>query len=254
MTQDKSTDKAMASRYAPNAACRFICGFIVVFLLLAGVTALIVWLVYRPHNPQFTVIGAAIYDLNTTSPPIISTTMQFTVVTRNPNSRVSIYYDRLSAFVLYRNQQITPPAMLPPLFHEEHSTVAMSPILGGMFVPVANGLVVDEAYGVLGLRCLCLVLLIATLIYELLFCLPGHVFSASLLPYLASAAITAIDNSTGFMKNDADDLLEIIADRVSVEGRLFLVASKRSIIHTGVAGWFKLLTTQCSGLEFKSVP
>ncbi|XP_043689273.1 NDR1/HIN1-like protein 1 [Telopea speciosissima] len=127
-----------------------------VVLLLAGVTVLIVWVVYRPHKPRFTVVGAAIYDLNTTSPPIISTTMQFTIVTRNPNRRVSIYYDRLSAFVSYRNQEITLPTVLPPLFHERHSTVALSPILGGGAVPVSmeveNGLVMDEAYGVVGLR------------------------------------------------------------------------------------------------------
>ncbi|KAK9093741.1 hypothetical protein Scep_025210 [Stephania cephalantha] len=146
----------MITRYAPTDLRRFCCTFIVIFLLLAGVTTLIVWLIYRPHRPHFTVVGAAVYDLNTTSPPVISTTMQFTVVTRNPNKRVSIYYDHLSAYVSYRNQQITPPAVLPPLFHERKTTVALSPIIGGAMVPVslevANGLVMDEAYGVVGLR------------------------------------------------------------------------------------------------------
>ncbi|XP_010267377.1 PREDICTED: NDR1/HIN1-like protein 12 [Nelumbo nucifera] len=134
-----------------------VCTCIFVFLLLAGVTALIVWLVYRSHKPQFTVLGAAIYDLNTTaSPMLMSTTMQFTVVTRNPNKRTSIYYDRLSAYISYRNQAITPPTILPPLFHERHSTVTLSPMLGGAMVPVSmdvvNGLVMDEACGVVPLR------------------------------------------------------------------------------------------------------
>lgn len=148
--------KTSYRRYAPRDARRGVATFIVVFLLLAGITALIVWLVYRPHRPRFTVVGAAIYELNTTSPPIISTTMQFTIVSRNPNRRVSIYYDRLSAFVSYRSQAITQQVMLPPLYQEKHSTVAMSPILGGGMVPVsvevANGLVMDQAYGVVGLR------------------------------------------------------------------------------------------------------
>ncbi|KAF9601875.1 hypothetical protein IFM89_023794 [Coptis chinensis] len=146
------TNKGMA----PNDMRRFVYTFIVIFLLLAGVTALIVWLVYRPHKPHFTVVGAAIYDLNTTTPTMISTTMQFTVVTRNPNKRVSIYYDHLSAYVSYRNQQITPAVMLPPLYQETKTTVALSPIIGGGFVPVSmevcNGLVMDQAYGVVGLR------------------------------------------------------------------------------------------------------
>ncbi|KAL3755333.1 hypothetical protein ACJRO7_002390 [Eucalyptus globulus] len=125
---------------------------ITIFLLLAGVTALIVFLIYRPQRPQFSVIGAAVYELNATSPPVISTTMQFTLLIRNPSPRVSIYYDRLSAFVSYRKQAITP---LPFLFQERRTTVELSPVLGGAAVPVAadvgNGLAVDEAYGVVGL-------------------------------------------------------------------------------------------------------
>ncbi|KAL7083085.1 hypothetical protein ACP275_14G139900 [Erythranthe tilingii] len=133
-----------------------VCKFIVIFLVLAGITALIVWLIYRPHKPKFRVVSAAVYELNTTASPFISTTMQFTVVTRNPNKRVSILYEQLSAFVSYKNQAITPPVILPPLFHETKSTVSMSPVLGGITVPVAaevvNSLLMDQTYGVVGLR------------------------------------------------------------------------------------------------------
>ena len=117
---------------------------------------LTVWLIYRPHKPHFTVVGAAIYELNATSQPFISTSMQFTIVTRNPNRRVSIFYEKLQAYVSYRNQQITPPVDLPPLYHETKSTVALSPVLGSGTVPasaeVVNGLMIDEAYGVVALR------------------------------------------------------------------------------------------------------
>ncbi|KAF2315154.1 hypothetical protein GH714_038280 [Hevea brasiliensis] len=153
---DKRKRMAPLSTYSPRDPRRTFCTFITVFLLLAGLTVLIVWLVYRPHKPQFTVVGAAIYDLNTTSPPYISTSMQFTLVTRNPNKRVTIIYDKLSAYVSYRNQAITPPVVLPPLYHEKKSTVALSPVLGGAGVPVsvdvANGLMMDEGYGVVALR------------------------------------------------------------------------------------------------------
>ncbi|GFY93544.1 late embryogenesis abundant (LEA) hydroxyproline-rich glycoprotein family [Actinidia rufa] len=90
-----------------------------------------VWLVYRPQKPRFTVVGVAqVFHLNTNSPPFLSTSMQFSVVTTNPNKRVSIFYDHLSAFVSYHNQMITQPVMLPSLFHEKHSTVQLAPILG----------------------------------------------------------------------------------------------------------------------------
>ncbi|KAF6159641.1 hypothetical protein GIB67_034603 [Kingdonia uniflora] len=45
---------------------------------------------------------------------------------------------------------------LPPLFHEKKSIVALSPIVGGSFVPVSmvvgNGLITGQVYGVVGLR------------------------------------------------------------------------------------------------------
>lgn len=150
--------KGKGGAYRPGAARACCCGLLA-FLFLAGLTALILYLVYRPSKPRFTVIGAAIYELNATSqqvPTAISTSMQFTVVIRNPNERSSVFYDRLAAYAVYRNQPITPPAPLPPLYQDEDSTVAMSPVLGGAFVPVsaevAGGLVTDQAYGAVGLR------------------------------------------------------------------------------------------------------
>ncbi|WCJ22515.1 Late embryogenesis abundant (LEA) hydroxyproline-rich glycoprotein family [Euphorbia peplus] len=135
---------------------RPICTFITIFLLLAALTALILYLIYRPQEPQFTVVGAAVYSLNTTSPPFITTSMQFTLITRNPNKRTSIIYEKLSAFISYRNQPITPMLELPPLYHETKTTVVVAPMLGGEAVPVslevANGLMMDEMYGVVALR------------------------------------------------------------------------------------------------------
>lgn len=65
-------------------------------------------------------------------------------------------YDKLTAYVSYRNQAITPPLLLPPLYQKKKSTVVMSPVLVGAGVPVSvevsDGLVMDEAHGVVALR------------------------------------------------------------------------------------------------------
>ncbi|XP_076957422.1 NDR1/HIN1-like protein 12 [Bidens hawaiensis] len=122
---------------------------VLVVLLLIGITALVLWLVYRPHNPRFTVVGATVFGVNTTSPPVI-TSVQLTFLTRNPNDRVSIHYDHLRTFLLYKNQPITPTLLLPPLHHKKDSTVAVTPIW--LLSPaVVNGLTTDEA-GVVSLR------------------------------------------------------------------------------------------------------
>ncbi|MED6181945.1 hypothetical protein PIB30_024134 [Stylosanthes scabra] len=129
---------------------------LIVTLLLLGIIILIIWLAYHPTKPHFTVASAAIFGLNATSPPLLAVTMQFSILIRNPNRRVSIYFDSLNAFVSYRDQPITPRVMLPPLYLEKHSTVALSPVIGGSPVPVSpevsNGLIQDEGYGVVGLK------------------------------------------------------------------------------------------------------
>lgn len=144
------------SRYYPDESRRALCTCITTVILLVGLLILVLWLVYRPAKPHFMVVGAAVYGLNATAPPLMSTTMQFTIVIRNPNRRVAIYFDTLSAFVSYRNQPITPQVALPPLYLEEHSSVSLSPVIGGSPVPVSvevsNGFVVDEAYGVVGVK------------------------------------------------------------------------------------------------------
>ncbi|XP_014524107.1 NDR1/HIN1-like protein 12 [Vigna radiata var. radiata] len=154
--QVHNMDKATPSRFRPNAPKREHCICITVFLLLLGIILLILWLAYHPSKPRFTVASAAVYGLNATTPPLISISMQFNVVIRNPNRRVSIYFDRLSAYVSYRNQPITPHVMLPPLFLDKHSAVSLSPEIGGVPVPVSeevtNGLVMDESYGVVGVK------------------------------------------------------------------------------------------------------
>lgn len=146
----------MRSRLLKRGRGRALCTFLITLLFLAGITALILWLVYRPHKPRFRVVSAAVFDLNATSPPFLSVTMQFTLTTTNSNQRVSFSYDQLSAFVSYRNQAITPPVMLPPLYHETRSTVVLSPVLGAASVPVSpevsNGLAMDQAYGAVALR------------------------------------------------------------------------------------------------------
>ncbi|KAK4773048.1 hypothetical protein SAY87_028067 [Trapa incisa] len=154
--QRMDDEKRPKRAYDLASTRRRIFGAIAILLLLAGLTALILYLVYRPKKPQFSVVNGAVYNLNTSIPPLISATMQFTIITRNPNSRVSIYYDRMSAYVSYNKQAITLPLELPPLHQGKRTTVAVSPVLGGTAVPVtaevANGLKADKAYGVVKLR------------------------------------------------------------------------------------------------------
>ncbi|XP_071741193.1 NDR1/HIN1-like protein 12 [Rutidosis leptorrhynchoides] len=129
--------------YTTNTTHRKVSTIIVIILLILFITALILWLLYHPHKPTFTVVGATVYGVNTSSPPSI-TAMQIALVTRNPNNRVSIYYDHISVFVSYNNQPVTPILMLPPLHHKKDTTVLVSPVWP-VLPEVVNGLGSDGA-------------------------------------------------------------------------------------------------------------
>ncbi|KAI0499879.1 hypothetical protein KFK09_018087 [Dendrobium nobile] len=144
----------------PSTNFKLLCSAISILLILAGITALVLYLVYRPSRPHFTVLGAAIYRLTKSTSPVpavaISTNMQFTVAIRNPNSRAAVQLDRLCAYVSYRDQPITPPSSLPSLYEEAEGTVVVSPVFGADIVPVSAEveaeLMNDEGYGVVALR------------------------------------------------------------------------------------------------------
>lgn len=127
-----------------------------IVLFAIALVTLMVYLIYRPEHPQFSVSNASIYGLNTTTPPLLASTFQFTILLRNPKKRVSIHHERLSAYFMYRNQPITP---LPPLHQMTRSLVSATPVLSAagsdavaMTAEALNGLAADEASGVLGLR------------------------------------------------------------------------------------------------------
>ncbi|XP_078442508.1 NDR1/HIN1-like protein 1 [Wolffia australiana] len=151
----KHPTKPTAYRRSPRVMRTFI-GSILLLFLLAGVAALVLYLVYRPSKPRFAVVGAAIYDLNVTAPTVVFSDMQITVTIRNPNARSTISYDRMAAYVSLGGQPLTPPLRLPPLEQDEKSTVVMSPVFGGVPVAVspevAAALAAAETYGVVALR------------------------------------------------------------------------------------------------------
>ncbi|KAK6126507.1 hypothetical protein DH2020_039741 [Rehmannia glutinosa] len=98
------------------------------------------------QKPRFTLQDATIFNLNVSAPNVISTTVQVTVNSRNPNSNIGIYYDRLDVYATYRNQQITYYTVIPPVYQGHKDVNVWSPFIYGNTVPVApyNGLALTQ--------------------------------------------------------------------------------------------------------------
>jgi hypothetical protein len=138
-------------------------GRIVIFailslLIIVGITALVLYLVYRPSHPHFSIVSVAIVSFSNSTSPFntITTAVHPTLVIYNPNSRTKICYDRVEMYVTYHDSPITSPVLLPPLSQDKGTAVVVAPVLGGPAVPVSpdvlNGLVADRSFGVVPLR------------------------------------------------------------------------------------------------------
>ena len=128
---------------------------ILVFILFA---ILVVWLVLRPTKPRFYLQDATVSAFNQSGPSgnMLTSSIQITVSTRNPNDKIGIYYDKLDVYASYKDQQITLKTTVPPTYQGQKETVIWSPYLYGQNVPIAPflgmALGIDRSVGVLYLH------------------------------------------------------------------------------------------------------
>lgn len=106
------------------------------FLIVAFV-ALVVYLALRPTKPSFYLQDLQLHSIDL-GDPSLSATAQVTLASRNPNDNVGIYYRRLDVFVTYRDEPVTVPISLPPMYQGHRDVTIWSPVLSGESVPVAG--------------------------------------------------------------------------------------------------------------------
>ncbi|CAH2049775.1 unnamed protein product [Thlaspi arvense] len=91
-------------------------------------------------------MDATVFAFNVSNPPnFISTNLQITISSRNPNDRIGIYYDKLDVYATYCGQQITPPTPLPSAYQGHKDVNSWCPFVCGNWVPVAPYLAVTLA-------------------------------------------------------------------------------------------------------------
>ncbi|XP_073148420.1 NDR1/HIN1-like protein 1 [Henckelia pumila] len=121
--------------YRPLAA---LLGFIVLSLFLV----LVIYLILLPTKPHLILQDAAVYAFNLSAANLLTTSLQVTLSSRNPNERIGIYYDKLEVYASYHSQQITPRTALPSSYQGHKDTTVWSLNLNGNSVPLAPYLAV----------------------------------------------------------------------------------------------------------------
>ncbi|XP_052198239.1 NDR1/HIN1-like protein 1 [Diospyros lotus] len=119
---------------------------VLIFLFIVLVVFLLVWAILQPKKPRFILQDATIYGFNVSAPNLLSSTIQVTISSRNPNSNIGIFYDKLDVFATYHNQQITYYTGIPPTYQGHKEVNVWSPFISGVNVPVApyNGVALSQ--------------------------------------------------------------------------------------------------------------
>lgn len=120
------------------AVVRCIVAAILATIVVAGLVALVFWLVVRPKPIEYTVTSAAVRHLNVTprdrgpgcSGPTVNATFYLALAIDNPNRRVSMRYeDSVALRVLYGGSELELAAgYVVPGFHQPHRNETTLPV------------------------------------------------------------------------------------------------------------------------------
>ncbi|KAH9603924.1 hypothetical protein KSS87_018008 [Heliosperma pusillum] len=108
---------------------------ILLLILLLGITFGILYLIYRPKLPTYTIDGIHVKGVNLTATKVTETTItpvfNVTVKTNNPNGKISIYYEQGSKINIYRDGVNFCDGKLPAFHQPPKSVTVFSTDLSG---------------------------------------------------------------------------------------------------------------------------
>ena len=118
---------------------RRLIGIIIASAIVLGTIVLITWLALRPRLPQFRVDSLSLTHFNRTASPqsLLTANWDVRLTARNPNSKTTLYYDRVAATVFYKSESLS-SITVPPFVVARQNETGVS----AMFAAVAE--YVDE--------------------------------------------------------------------------------------------------------------
>ncbi|XAR60256.1 hypothetical protein NMG60_11033540 [Bertholletia excelsa] len=133
------------SRQKPrrSCCCRCLCwtfSLLLLLLILLAVTAGVLYLVFRPESPKYSIEDVAIRGFNVTSPSAISPEFDVTVRARNPNKKIGIYYEKGSSVNVYYSGIELCNGALPSFYQPSNNLTVFETALKGSNIMLASGL------------------------------------------------------------------------------------------------------------------
>ncbi|KAJ4751446.1 hypothetical protein LUZ62_085851 [Rhynchospora pubera] len=124
----------MPSSDPPRGGC---CSRFCSSLFSLGFLILIYWLIFQPHQIRVYMNSATLSNFSLSDPtstsPSLSYNLSLNISLRNPNRKIGIYYDRLSATAFYNGSQLgqTESNFFESFFQHTKSTRMVYPVFEG---------------------------------------------------------------------------------------------------------------------------
>ncbi|XAR67620.1 hypothetical protein NMG60_11002455 [Bertholletia excelsa] len=97
---------------------------VIFILLLAAIAGAILWVLYRPHRPSFSVSTLQISQFNLTSSTQLTTKFNLTVIARNPNKNIVFFYNPTSISITSNGVDVG-DGTLPAFEHGKRNTTVL---------------------------------------------------------------------------------------------------------------------------------
>lgn len=111
-------------------------GCLIVVTVIVLLVVLFVYIALQPQKPRFYVQDATVSQLNLTY-GLLTSSILFSIESYNPNNKIGIYYDSLSVYASFEDEQITPPCTLTPFYQGANDKNILPPVLSGKSVALA---------------------------------------------------------------------------------------------------------------------
>ncbi|XP_040993036.1 uncharacterized protein At1g08160-like [Juglans microcarpa x Juglans regia] len=119
-------------------------------LILVAISVLIAWLVIRPKRLVFTVEDGSVHSFNLTRDQYLSATFDLSIISYNPNRRVSFYYDSIEVWASYDDHDIAFSAV-DPFFQPRRNVTRLDVKLAAQNVSLSRStsreLRLDKSWG-----------------------------------------------------------------------------------------------------------
>ncbi|KAA8544461.1 hypothetical protein F0562_022499 [Nyssa sinensis] len=124
-----------------SCCCRCLCWTLSLFVLvifLIAIAAGILYLVFRPEAPKYSVDDVAIIGFNLTSSAPISPEFDITIRAQNPNDKLGIYYKKASAVNVYYSDVNLCNGVLPTFYQPKNNLTIFETALKGSSIILTN--------------------------------------------------------------------------------------------------------------------